>query len=632
MDLAAGFEDLAAGRLDSAEQRFRNALLDGDSAVPLEGLAAVASRRGRFDEARALLERVLGLDPGRATAWNSYGEALGNLGRLDAAAEAFRRAVQRDASLYVASYNLGLAARALNRPDAAARHFEQALAVRPDFPDALQALGAVLHAVGRYPAAIRQFQRLAELRPDDPVAHTSLGASRQMLGDLEGALGCYRRAVALAPDYADAHNNLGTVLQGLRRMDEAEASFTRALELAPGHADALAGLAATLDRRGDYQGALETLQPWLDAERASPELNITGAQVYHHLGRHEEGAALLEAMLQRGDLSAGARQRSHFALGDLHDALEHFDSAFEHYARANASKPVRFNRDEYRRDVERLLDVFDADAGPPIPATGLADDRPVFVLGMPRSGTSLVEQILASHPAVAGAGELTDLPRVAMALGDGSATYPDNLRALAPDDLTAAANDYLSVIAGIAPEAARVVDKTPANYLFAGLIQRLFPRARIIHCVRHPLDTALSCFFQNFAGQGIPFSYRLEDIALYLNEYLRVMAHWRDTLPSPMTEVVYEELVTDQERVSRELVAALDLEWDPACLGFHRADRVVATASHAQVRQPMYARSVGRYRRYAGHLETLRSAIDWQRWRDAGFDARIEACSARVDG
>jgi hypothetical protein len=189
-----------------------------------------------------------------------------------------------------------------------------------------------------------------------------------------------------------------------------------------------------------------------------------------------------------------------------------------------------------------------------------------------------------------------------------------------------AAEDYLGHLTRIDPDALRIIDKTPSNHLFLGFVQLLFPNARVIHCVRHPLDTALSCYFQNFAGQAIPFSYDLSDIALYFNKYLRVMDHWRLHSGLEIHDVVYEELVSEQERVSRELVKYLDLEWDPACLRFHESDRLVATASHAQVRRPLYRSSTARFKNYESHLDDLRAEIDWSAWERTGLAARVEAC------
>ncbi|MGD8510445.1 MAG: tetratricopeptide repeat protein [Gammaproteobacteria bacterium] len=614
--------EFSTGRLDEAERLFRDAVRIAETAEGLEGIGTVLNRQGRYGEALPFLKKAVELDPTRASAWNSSGEALGNLGRPGDALRAFGRAVQARPEFAVAHYNTGLALRAMGRKEEATDSLRRAVRLRPDFPEALHALGGLLHAAGRYAGAMECFRAVIRLRPDDPGAHTSLGAACQMFGDLKSARDCYQKAVELAPRYPDAHSNLGTVYQGLRDMDAAEACFRRALEIAPGHQDALAALAANMDRRGRYQEALSLVENHLDD--GNVELVITAAQILRHLDRSEDAEALVEKLLSRNDLTASERQRLQFVRGDVLDQLGRYDEAFEAYEAGNRAKPVRFDREEHRADVDRLLEVFSELDWPDLPRCEDPSERPVFVVGMPRSGTSLVEQILACHSMVAGAGELTELGQAAIELGrDQGLRFPDSMRSASESRLRQAAKHYLERLRVVSADARRVIDKTPANHLFVGFIQNLFPRARVIHCVRHPLDTCLSNYFQNFAGQGIPFSYDLADIALYYNDYLKVMEHWRRHASVDLLEVVYEELVDDQERVSREMVDFLGLAWEPACLSFHRSDRVVATASHAQVRQPLYRSSVGRFANYREKLGPLVDGIDWKAWERSGFAARV---------
>ncbi|UCC13585.1 MAG: sulfotransferase [Gammaproteobacteria bacterium] len=623
--LRLGRVELAAGRLEQAEDCFRQAMDVDLTADALEGLGITLNRQARFRQSLPYLRQALTMRPGSAQAWNSAGEALGNLGQVSEAAEAFARAVGARGDFAPAHYNLGVAMRTLGRREDAIEALRRAVQLQPDFPEALHALGSLLHTSGNYQAAIGIFRRLTRMRPRDPATHTSLGASCQMLGDLLTARICYEKAVELGPEFADAHSNLGSVYQGLRRSDLADASFRRALKIDPGHDHALAGLAASLDRRGQYQEAYDLLSGRL--ETGNIELTITAAQILRHMGRSQDASAILEQSFTRSDLNAGARQRLDFNLADAYDDLGQYEEAFTHYRAGNAAKPVRFDRREYCHDVERLLQVFSAEGWSALPRIENPSERLVFVLGMPRSGTSLVEQILACHSRVAGAGELTDLAEAAIELGRSTgARFPDSMLTTTTEKLERAADKFLKRLDSVSKSAVRVVDKTPANHLFVGFIQNLFPNARIVHCVRHPLDTALSNYFQDFAGQGIPFSYDLSDIALYYNEYLRVMAHWRQHSSLRIHEIVYEELVADQEQATRALLAFLDLEWDPACLNFHESDRAVATASHAQVRKPIYQKSVGRYRHYEAHLAPLIDAIDWDAWQDSGFAERVNAC------
>jgi tetratricopeptide (TPR) repeat protein len=616
-----------AWRPKEAEAAFRKAVELNPDAESLEWLGAALNRQQRFREALPFLRQAVDLEPGRASAWNSAGEALGNLGRLEEAGHAFTQAVRWQPDFTHAHYNMGLVLRAMDRDQAAAVALRRAVELNAGFAPAIQALGNLLHAGGQYQDAVRCFRQLVRLEPDSAAAHTSLGAACQMLGNLETAKDAYLTAVELRPDYPDAHNNLGTAWQGLREPEKSEASFRRALELDPDHRDALAGLAANLDRRGRYEEGLALVQDHLDPGAGNPELLITAAQLLRHLDRSEEAVDMLRQTLDRSSLPAAPRQRLLFNLGDVLDDLGRYDEAFEQYRAGNEAKPVQFNRAEYLADVESLIEVFQPQNVVRYARAQSKDERPVFVVGMPRSGTSLTEQILSCHGEIAGAGELTDLGRLAIGLGGtGGARFPQSVTSASRETMERAAEDYSGCLSRVDAEVRSIADKTSANHLFLGFAQLLYPSARVVHCVRHPLDTALSCYFQNFAGQGIPFSYSLDDIALYLNQYLRVMAHWREKGGPPMYEVVYEELISDQERVSREIVDFLGLDWDPACLRFHESERVVATASHAQVRRPLYRSSRGRFSHYESHIGALREAIDWDAWQATGFAERVEAC------
>ena len=620
--LARARAEAAKGRFGPAEALARDAALADPSPESAELLGLILVRQRRYREAAALFERVLAAVPSRWPAWNGLGESLAALGDRERAAEAFRRARDAAPEAIAPRMNLAEVLAAADRGSDAVRELEEILNRDPVHAAALARLGSIHHGQGHYAAAARCFDRLTRLEPERAEAWAGLGAALQMGGDLEAARKAYEQALAADPALPDAHYNLGTAWQGLRDMDQAEASFRRALEAEPDHAGAVSGLATLLDRRGRYADALRLLEPSLARDGGDPELVITAAQVLRHLGRAREGVDMVRGRLSGRSLSRSSQQRLAFQLGDLLDAEGRHEEAFAAYRDGNRLKPVRFDRDEFRSDVESLKRVFAPGWQDRLPCLQETSERPVFVVGMPRSGTSLAEQIIAAHPQAAGAGELTDLPRLAIALGSGR--FPDNLAEAGPADLRAAANDYLATLAETDPDALRVTDKTPANFLFLGVIEMLFPGARVIHCIRHPLDTGLSCYFQNFAGQGIPFSYDLGDIAAHYNGYLEAMAHWRQVSRLSTFPLVYEELATAQEQVTRALLEFLGLPWSSACLEFHTQDRLVATASHAQVRRPMYRRSVGRYRHYEAHLGELAGAIDWTAWSESGFADRVE--------
>jgi hypothetical protein len=298
-----------------------------------------------------------------------------------------------------------------------------------------------------------------------------------------------------------------------------------------------------------------------------------------------------------------------FRLGELHDAAGDSRAAMTCLVRANRRKRSGFDPVHYAVLVDRLLAVFGPDAFARMPAASHADDRPVFIVGMPRSGTSLVEQILASHREIHGAGELPDLGLLALSTAREGTEYPESVSGLAQEDVDRLAAAYRARLDEIAPGARRVTDKMWQNFEFLGFGALLLPRARVIHCTRDPLDTGLSCYFQHFYGAGVTFAYDLAHIGAYYRQYCRIMARWQEVLPLPILEVSYERLVADTEGESRRMVDFCGLPWDPSCVRFFETERVIGTASYDQVRRPVYRTSVGRHRRYRRWLEPLVQAL-----------------------
>jgi len=317
-----------------------------------------------------------------------------------------------------------------------------------------------------------------------------------------------------------------------------------------------------------------------------------------------------------------SRLIARFALGKLYDDCSEYDKAFEHYAIGNALKrrSIDFDADEHTAWVDRVLDTFTEEFFRVHANEGNQSTRPVFIIGMIRSGTSLVEQILASHSCVYGAGELLEIPGLVRDLPDilqTQGTYPECIRRLDSRAIRVASERYLQALAGRDDQALRVIDKLPTNFLYLGLIAVMFPNAHIVHCRREPLDTCLSIYFQRFS-QGHHYAYDFEDIAAYYAEYERLMRHWKKVLPVKILDVSYARLVDDLEAETRRMLGFCDLQWEETCLAFHRSARSVRTASSWQVRQPLYRTAQARWKHYGAHLEGLRKAlsdrsIEWER-------------------
>ncbi|HUG79571.1 MAG TPA: sulfotransferase [Burkholderiales bacterium] len=465
---------------------------------------------------------------------------------------------------------------------------------------------------GDYGAASAHLQRLVERAPRNATLWTSLGAALQLLGRYEQARACYGHAIQLDPGLVDAHSNLGTVLQGLRRIDEAMASFRTALSIDPGHLDALAGVGALLDWQGRYAEGLELLEPFAGGGTAHPELVVSYARLLMRAGRLDEAKGMLGAALAASRHGPAHRQRMLFLLGDVCDALGLYDEAFAHYREGNALKQVRFEPGRWRAAIDEVVTAFTRPVLAGLPRAAAREPAPVFIVGMPRSGTSLAEQILASHPAVHAAGELECVAAIAAGLVQRYGTpapYPGGAAGLPAAVLERMAADFRRAAGPAGPGIRRITDKTLGNPFYLGLIEMMFPNARIVYCRRDALDNGLSCYFQNFAGTSLPFCYDLAHIGAYHRELERLMCHWREASALPIHELVYEDLVTDQERATRALVDFARLDWDDRCLRFHELGRVVKTVSHDQVRRRLYASSMGRHRHYERYLGPLREAL-----------------------
>ena len=471
---------------------------------------------------------------------------------------------------------LGLVLADLKRPKEAIACYRRAIALDPKRAATHNNLGIALKALGRHEAAIESFRRALALKPDFVLAHLNLGDALRESGQVEAAVASYRRALVLKPDSFEAHNNLGIALRQLGEAETAVAGYRRALEIRPGDADVLYNLSIAKRFAAD-----------------SPEI------------------AEAEAALGADGLSERQRGLLHFALGKMYDDCGLHEKAFAHFREGNRLKRPRLDRAARVEDTSRLIAAFSKGLLRRLRPVGHESERPVFIVGMPRSGTTLVEQIVASHPRAFGGGELGGITGIAGDLGKAlaaDAPYPENVRRMSAAVARSMAARYLKRLHALSPDAERVTNKGVALYLHLGLAAILFPGARILHVRRDPLDTCLSCYFHYFTGAQ-DFTYDLEDLGLYYRQYERLMAHWRRALPRPILEVRYEELVADQEAVSRRIIAFLGLEWDDRCLEFYRTKRAVQTASADQVRRPIYASSVGRWRAYEAHLGPLKRAL-----------------------
>ncbi|MGB6354868.1 MAG: sulfotransferase, partial [Steroidobacteraceae bacterium] len=593
--------------------------------------------RGALAAAIAGYRRVIALEPGLAEAHRNLGSALLEAGAREAAIASLQTAVQLRPEFTAAVAQLARALDLVGRAAEALPHYERLLArgVRDDILDEYAALlaalgrysasagcyrdllsrmpgngrlhanlGHVLHCLGDFRAAVEHSRRAIELEPRLPEAHLHLGNSLLALNALHDAGAAYRTGLEVAPDHAPLHAAHAMAERALGRLAEAEASARRALALRPEAADTLALLGSLAIDHGRFDQAEEWLRRALAIDPQLPEALASLAALRKMSVADATWRDAAERVLARGVPVAHAINLHH-ALGKYYDDVDERAAAFEHHRVGNElarGSRLTYDRPEMTQRVTRTLAAFDRGALATLRSNGLISERPVFVVGMPRSGTSLTEQILASHPQVHGAGELLYWIFAA----DAERKAPPEQRAATIEELGRA---YLEGLAAQAPEASRIVDKLPVNFRHIGLIHAALPGARFIHLERDPLDTCLSIYFQGFSAAH-PYATDLGDLAHYYREYRRLMAHWRAVLPpGTLLEVRYEDLVDDPEAWSRRMLAHIGLPWDARCLEFHLTVRPVLTASNWQVRQPISRGSVGRWRRYEGFIGPLREAL-----------------------
>ncbi len=602
----------AADDLDAAIKHFRRAIeLKGDYAEALKSLGAALIVRNRLAEAEACCRKCVRLTPRDPAAHNNLAMVLLARQAFDEAEVSAREAVRQKPDYAEALNNLGGALLGQEEFDQAARWFREALRSAPGYPEAHNNLGLALLGQGRIEEAISSFGEAARLRPTYADPHANLGNTHREIGNLSDAIEAYREALRIKPDSAKTLASLGGALIDRGDFDAAEAHYEQWLQGHPDSPLALVGTAVLLELLGDFDASYAIVARAVAAADPTAAVACIFGRLAPRYGKSDDAISLAENMLARPDLSNDERHLLHFNLGKLYDADDAFDGAFEHFAAGNALKTTQFDPQRSAAMVERAISYYGARNVARLPRAGNASEVPVFIVGMPRSGTTLVEQILHSHPAVHGAGELEDIDRLVRSRAGGAPVgdaYPECLAGLDHAALDAIAETYLSKLRTLGADALRVTDKMPYNFLYLGLIGQLFPGTRVIHCIRDPLDTCLSCFFQSFRRANVQ-TYDLRHLGHYYRQYEQLMRHWRAVLDIPIFDLHYERLVASPEEISRALVDFVGLEWDAACLRFYDSKRVVNTASYDQVRQPIYSRSIGRWRHYERQLGPLIEAL-----------------------
>jgi tetratricopeptide (TPR) repeat protein len=573
-------------------------------------LARAYRRAGRAAQAREEVRRVLQKEPHHHRAWLAYGDALVELGQYDDARIAFERArlvdprrarieeataalaaddrkkseiifreiLQEDPSHPAALCGLAALSLIADRPHDAERLLRHALKQSAYLPLAYRGLAPALIALGRLEEAAAATRHLRQIEPESPQSWVTTAGVATRLMRQEEALDAYQRAARLKPDEVRLRTSMGHAQKTLGRRADSEASYKAALQIDPGLAEAWWSLADLKNYR------------FSDAE-----------------------VAAIQRLLVHDPRDKANQAQLHFALGKAFEQCQQYPQAFASYARGNALRHLDapFDIESFERRSARIRGLFDAAFFAARAGSGNPNPAPIFIVGLPRSGSTLIEQILASHSCVDGTMELPNVLNIVGQFDDMVPTrdgYPETVARVPAAQLTALGERYLRETAPLRHGRERFTDKLPNNFSHVGLIHAILPKATVIDARRHPMDACFSTFRQYFA-EGQTFSYDLEDLGRYYRSYLALMDHWDAALPGKVLHVQYEELVRDPETNIRRLLDHCQLAFEPACLSFHETQRPVRTASAEQVRQPIYTTGVGYWRHFANELEPLRRAL-----------------------
>lgn len=598
------------GRYDDAVSSYRQALaLRPDHVDTCVNMGNALKSLGRYEDALPCYEKALVLNPRHAIAHNNMGNTLKVLKRHDEALASFNKAISLAPEYADAYFNAALALQDLERFDDAKAAYQKTIAVKPDHAEAHLNLGQTFYELKKFDEALAAYDKAIVLKPAYTEAHLNQGIVYKESRRFDEALAAYGKALTLRPDYIEAYLNRGLVLQDMRRFDEALVAYDKAISLKSEDACASKGsLLIELGRMSEAEAILhESLQR--SPDEIAPLLVLLSMKRCQH---DDPLLSRLEAhYAQRESLSLEMQLSLCFTMGKAMENIGEYDKAFSAYEQGNRLHYQEHPFDEAvdRRYLESTCNFFTSELFGKCAALAAAlppvhDERtPIFIVGMPRSGTTLIEQVLDSHPALFGAGELDTLGDLAFKIDLpplDSPDWGDTMRMLRE-----LGQKYLDQVWKLAPEARYITDKMPHNFRWLGLIPLMLPNAKIIHSMRDPMDVCFSCYSLSFKGEH-DYSYDLAMLGRHYQRYKKLMEHWHNVLPPGwILDVHYEDNVADLEGQAKRLLEFIGLPWDASCLNFYENKRAVRTASVTQVRKPIYSSSVARWKHFEKHLGPL---------------------------
>lgn len=577
-----------------------------------------------FDEAVGILQKAVRLDPGLELAWLNLGKALASTGRGKEADEAFEKSF----ALSPHRKLLALAAKhhKEGRLEEAERIYREVLKQNPKHVDALRLLAMVAASAKRFDDAERLLRKVIGIAPDYVLAITDLARILKEQDRFEEAIEYFKKAIAINPNNPNTHYLLAATYSPAALNLEAVKAYRKTLELAPEHAGALLGLGNALKTVGRQEEAIKAYQDCIRVRPGNGEIYWSLANLKTYRFSDEQLEEMERRAREDSDLPEKSIINFLFALGKAYDDRGDYDHAWQYYAEANQKQRMIVQYDAVQTETvnDSMMEVFDRQLLEDLGGLGNPDPAPIFILGLPRSGSTLLEQILASHSQVEGTSELPYIGRVAMSMNRNRADgigFPQAVRELGRESLTLLGEDYIKYAALHRPEGTpRFIDKMPNNFPSVGFIHLILPNAKIIDARRHPLDACVGNYRQHYA-RGQTFSYDLNDIGEYYIEYQRMMDYWHEVLPGKVLTVQYEEVCTDLENQVRRILDFCGLPWEDSCVRYYETERPVRTASSEQVRQPIYTGAINFWRNYEKHLDELFEVIKPIRARYQEYEA-----------
>jgi tetratricopeptide (TPR) repeat protein len=597
---------LHAGKLDRAEKELRKIL--NKNSKTLQAwlmLASIYGQTGRFNDVASAAKKAITINSDHPMAHSLLGSAYvvtGNINAAIASLETANRLLPGDAGILS---NLGNAYYTAEKFSEAERCYQNALNVDANYHQSNFGMGNCCLSKSLWKEAVQYFKKAYGVMPEDYNINMSLGKAYVNLACIDEAYKYIERATRLQGPPSTAFYELGHLAQLQGNLDKAKELIEKSLKHDANNTHALSERVEINYKLGHYDLAHEQIKDILSNGVVSPAVVISWGKICQKFGECDEVIDNSHAIMKDTPMSKSDRMMLHYLLGSLYDKKNQFYDASEQYQHANAVFPAQYDRIQSAGMADSLIRNFSSTPIESMPHSQCDDQRPVFIVGMPRSGSSLIEQILSSHPLVHGAGELNDVAQLVGTLFTSSQHQENTIFSnVLSSQLNTLADHYLKRLESKCGSAKRVTDKMPSNFLWVGFIKQLFPNARIIHCIRDPRDTCLSCYFQSFV-RSHDYANDLADLAFYYRQYEKLMLFWRQIFDKSILDVHYSDLVANTEATARQMVDFIGLEWDDNCLNYHQSERVTATASWDQVRQPIYSKSIARWKNYQQYIEPL---------------------------